>query len=80
MSEWQPARCRPVHRFDPRTHTVPIDDLKARSIRVRPTTRQYYPEEREILGCDASKFYEVHPQDCFEGCGDLICEHELLTD
>lgn len=76
MGEWQPARCNPVHGI----MRTKYEEVRRRHIRIRPTLREYYPEEREELGCDAQKFYEVHPDDCFEGCGDLLCEHEILTD
>jgi hypothetical protein len=78
-TQWQPARMKMVHG----AYDVPVEELeelRRLTLRIRPTKRQFYPKDRLKLGCDAIQFYEVHPEDIPPGCGDLLCEHEILTD
>jgi len=81
---WQPARFKPVHKEivgKPDWITeVEYAELKRRVLRVRPSDRKFNPSDMREIGCDAEKFYSVHPEDIMPGCGDLICEHEILTD
>lgn len=87
MSEWQPARIRIVHDIAPEATEAIPDELLAewngRIVRIRPLSisqmgrslRDYRED-----GCDGQKFYEIHPDDVVDGCGQVACEHEILTD
>ena len=84
MSDWQPARIYPAHNFTGNMGEGELQKLKSLVLRVRPTELidpTYKPY------CDATKFYEVHPDDVQRVWGfepapgqDLVCEHEILTD
>jgi hypothetical protein len=87
MSEWQPARLRFTHRYDEESITdfIGMDKLQKltrKVVRVRPyPARLVSPSDLRELNCDASKFFEVHPDDLGpEIEGKWICEHEILTD
>lgn len=86
--EWQPARFKPTHRRDMQTGTlVPVDENTLETIKktvflikpiedgdLEPATLEFY----RARGCEAQKLYIVknHSLDC----GNVMCEHEILTD
>jgi hypothetical protein len=88
MSGWQPARVRQFHS-GPRKFPAPISKeelkrIKRSIVRIRETKanadfKRHYEED---LGCDAARFFVIHPEDTKVGdWGEvLVCEHEILTD
>ena len=81
MSEWQPARIITPHGY--RVSTELVKKLSASIIRVRPMEPPaWVVESHSKFGCNAEKFYRVHPDDEPKGDGSILvlCEHEILTD
>lgn len=78
--EWQPARVRNFHEAiaDPDISGFP--EIFRKVIRIRPFTGIVAIQDFRNMGCDAEKFYEVHPKDRGRNMGQLVCEHEILTD
>lgn len=79
---YQPARFRPYHSPAKKLDgtVLPIGEVDTEIVYVRPTRRTFSDSHRYELGCNATQFVEVHPDQVLPGYGDLICEHELLTD
>lgn len=65
---------------------VGMDALRQYSkkvVRIRPyPIRLVNPDELTELGCDATEFYELHPDDVEirTARGVWVCAHEILTD
>lgn len=86
MSEWQPARIIRVHSHAEslQNEYIGIEQhkkLMRRVVRVRQ--RNVGPNalrELRAMGCTAAKFYEIHPADTLPEGGNIVCEHEILTD
>jgi hypothetical protein len=84
-NEWQPARLVLFHKYEPgatdyRTDSE-ISAIEWRVVRVRPAIPSQWPQgvrDYRAEGCDAVRFYEIHPADI--GCLAIVCEHEILTD
>lgn len=82
MNEWQPARMTPAHGVAPRAQEK-VDFLKSRVIRIRPAKiSKWALLWHRSVGCNAEKFFEVHPDDNppFKKTILFFCEHEILTD
>lgn len=81
QAEWQPARFIHAHRYEDAARLAPYFK---KVIRIRPyPARRVNPADLRELECDATKFYEIHPEDCEYGYtlgGTWVCEHEILTD
>ena len=87
MNKWQPARVILAHGLPVGPQYVTkeeIDPLTKKVVRVRPLAKSELGrvdiEDYKALGCNAQKFYEIHPKDCHPLCGDVCCEHEVLSD
>lgn len=88
-AEWQPARITWAHdRGENRQEFAQLNtkELPKKVVRVKP----WEFLERQValyrsIGCDAQKFYIIHPEDAAaiwqtDGCSMQVCEHEILTD
>jgi hypothetical protein len=84
MSEWQPARIRKYHQVELSPFYAgdeAMSALRSKVVRVRPTSQHLTLGWHETVGCPVgSQMYQIHPEDCAPQSGDLICEHEILTD
>lgn len=83
--EWQPARIVDVHPLDNEEDRVQpeiLQDLKRKVVRVRLIAdgANVPLSWRSSEKCDATKFYLIHPEDRVPGTGNILCEHEILTD
>jgi hypothetical protein len=87
MDEWQPARLIDVHTrveefADEYIEESAISDLLHKTVFVRPLTNLNSFEishlRRECDCPNGERFYEVR-RDSLPG-GDVVCEHECLTD
>ena len=82
--EWQPARLRRVHSREPiKGKTVPAPKL-LKFVTVSQIVRVCEAVNPDLalfraMGCDATKFYFIHPED--SGVSNAAaCEHEVLSD
>jgi hypothetical protein len=87
MSEWQPARLILFHYSlaELNVDGEPIEQIelllkKVVRVRLFPEISEVCKLPWRIVGCAAERFYKIHPQDRDPGCGDIVCEHEVLTD
>jgi hypothetical protein len=86
---WQPARLAFAHGINSEDLSFigmeKMQMMATKVVRVRPypARKIYLPDllRLQSLGCDASKFYEIHPDDLVTPTqGSWICEHEVVTD
>jgi hypothetical protein len=88
MSDWQPARVKSYHRqFSTQSRNyVPqeeADIVERKVVRVKPISTFECINaiaDYRADGCDATRFFILHPDDCIPGAGQIVCEHEVFTD
>lgn len=87
-ADWQPARIIPAEHDGAPLDSEMAAKSRGKLVRIRETQDRYFVS---VFGsCDASRFFEVHPDDArkqlhhlFHGGWSgrvIVCDHEILTD